>query len=306
MYRNIIVPVDGSPFAAQAVATAASIARSSGADLWLTRVHEAYLYEETDYSLAFDLSHRDQAEHLADVADFVEANFNIQAERRLLDGAVVPALCGFAEELEGPLIVMSTHGRTGFSRFWLGSIADGIVRYASTPVLMLKHRGEEVGLAAPAHPFARIVVPLDGSDVAECALPYAAALATAYASGVTLLRIVSPARVPAAAYAVPFAAPTEPLEDNLNSRVDAAQSYLVAVAARLEAEGMTFVVATDVRVAESSAPAILDAAKWQSADTIALATLGRGASRLLAPSIADKILRGGPDAVLIVRAPAQH
>src|SRR5690242_10103299 len=98
MYQTVIVPLDGSPFAAQAVATAARLARRCGADLVLTRVHEAHVYEDTDYSISEDLSRRDQEEYLADIAAFVEEKGGIVSERRLLTGAIVPALCTFARE----------------------------------------------------------------------------------------------------------------------------------------------------------------------------------------------------------------
>jgi nucleotide-binding universal stress UspA family protein len=68
-------------------------------------------------------------------------------------------------------------------------------------------------------------------------------------------------------------------------------------------ENQSVDVTTSVRVSDNTAPTLLESAGWASADTIALATHGRGPSRLIAPSVADKILRGGPEAVLIVRAP---
>ena len=302
MYHTVIVPLDGSPFAAQAVTTGVEIARRSGADLVLARVHEAYVYEDTDYSISEDLSRRDQEEYLADVAEFVEEKCGVRAERRLLTGAIVSALCTFARDLEEPLIVMSTHGRTGFSRAWLGSVADAVARQAPAPVLMLRRHGVDNGLATPAHTFRAIMVALDGSDVSESALPHAVALATTFESHLALARVVAPVRVPASMYAVPFAIQQEPPTETLDSRVDSAQSYLNEVAARISREHLKLDVTTSVRVSDSTAPMLLEMAGWVSADTIAVATHGRGASRLIAASIADKILRGGPEAVLIVRS----
>lgn len=302
MYQTVIVPLDGSPFAAQAVTTAAEIARRSGADLVLTRVHEAYVYEDMDYSISEDVSRRDQEEYLADVAEFVEEKCGVQAERRLLSGAIVPALCTFARELDEPLIVMSTHGRTGYSRAWLGSVADAVARHAATPVLALRRHGADNGLATPTHAFRTIMVPLDGSDLSERAVPHAVALANAFGLRLALARVVAPVSVPASAYAVPFAIPHEPLTETLDSRVDGAQGYLNEVAARITRENPKLEVTTSARVSDSTAPTLLEMSASASADTIALATHGRGASRLIAASIADKILRGGPEAVLIVRA----
>jgi len=302
MYRTVIVPLDGSPFAAQAVATAAEIAQRSGAVLVLTRVHEAYRYEETEYSISEDLSRRDQEQYLADVMEYVQARYRLQAERRLLTGAIVPALCTFAQELDDPLIVISTHGRTGFSRFWLGSVADAVARHAATPVLMLRHHGTENSLAPP-HAFRGIVVPLDGSDLSETALPHAVALAAAFRSRLVLVHVVGPTPVPVSAYTAPFATSGEFTPDSLSTRMEAAQRYVSNIAARVSARNAGVEATASVRVSDSPGPAVLETAEWESADTIALATHGRGASRLIAPSVADKILRAGPEAVLIVRAP---
>src|SRR5216110_3367255 len=96
MYKTIIVPLDGSVFAEQAIGTAATIAQRSGAALVLVRVHETYTFESTDYSLAADLSRRDQEQYLATIAERVENIYGLVAERTLLDGAVGPSICDFA------------------------------------------------------------------------------------------------------------------------------------------------------------------------------------------------------------------
>lgn len=302
MYKTIIVPLDGSLFAEQAVATAATIAQHAGADLVLTRVHESYLYEGLENSSYEDMSRRDEEEYLASIADHVEVTYGLTAKRTLLTGAIAPAISDFAAGMEAPLIVLSTHGRTGFSRFWLGSIADALARHARAPVLMLRHRRAEVGLEAPPHRFENILVPLDGSDLADNVLPHVATFGQIFGARLTLLRVVAPAPAPAALYAVPIALPPEQqLDDTLTDRVDAAQGWVDALATRLRGDDIPLDVRTDVRVSEAAAPAILDAAVSHAADTIAIATHGRGMSRLVVASVADKILRGGPEAVLVVR-----
>jgi nucleotide-binding universal stress UspA family protein len=304
MYKTIIAPLDGSLFAEQAVATAASIARQAGADLVLTRVHEPYLYEGLDNSTYEDMARRDAEEYLASVAEHVEVTDGITAARTLLSGAVAPAICDFAKGMEAPLIVLSTHGRTGFSRLWLGSIADAIARHAATPVLMLRHGDTDAGLAAPPHRFANILVPLDGSDLAGGVLPHATSLARAFGSRLTLLRVVAPMPAPAALYAVPFAVPPSYVDETLSMRIEGAQGYVQAVAARLRGEDGQLETRTDVRVSETPATSILEVTALHEADTIAIATHGRGMSRLVVASVADKILRGGPEAVLVVRPEA--
>jgi len=220
----------------------------------------------------------------------------------LLDGFVDAAICDFAAAMEAPLIVISTHGRTGFSRVWLGSVADAIVRHASTPVLMLRHHGEGDGELTRTHHFRHLLVPLDGASFAEVSLTPAAALAKAFRAKLTLLRVVAPVNAPIPLYAAPYVAP--PIaddEETLNIRLEGAEDYARAAAIRLRLEDPSLEVDTVVRVEESPAKAILDAACAHGVDTIALATHGRGVSRLVVASVTDKVLRGGPEAVLVLR-----
>lgn len=305
MYATIILPLDGSPFAELAIPTAVDIARRSNADLVLVRVHEPYMYENTEYLVTTDQSRRDAEDYLAAASERIEEQFGLAAERSLLEGPIASALCAFADEVESPLIVISTHGRTGFSRFWLGSIADAITRHASSPVLMLRHGKHDASTDVSPHLFKRILVPLDGSDVAEVALPYATSLATVYGARLTLLRVVSPAVVPAPLYAVPYVVPPERFEDTESFRMDAATNYLESIVARVRLDDKNMLIRTDVRMAESPAPAILEAVGSHDADTVVMATHGRGVSRLVMASVADKVVRGGPEAVLVVR-PVDH
>ena len=108
--------------------------------------------------------------------------------------------------------------------------------------------------------------------------------------------------MPSWAHAAPYAIPALPLPDTSSSRVDAARDYLGAIARRL-GQDSSVAVTTTVHVSESPALGILETAADESADTIALATHARGSSRLLSPSVTDKILRAGPEAVLMVRPP---
>src|SRR3954462_6447277 len=212
MFKTIIVPLDGSLFAEQAIGTAATIALHARADLVLLGVHETYVFEATDYSVTDDLWRREQDQYLAEIAERVERLFGLVAERVILDGIVDTAICDFAGGLESPLIVISTHGRTGFSRFWLGSVADAMVHHASTTVLMLRHHGDGDGELPRIHHFPHVMVPLDGASFAEVAVAPAVALAAAFGAKLTLLRVVVPVAAPIPLYAAPYAAP--PIDDD--------------------------------------------------------------------------------------------
>lgn len=301
MYKTVIVPLDGSPFAERALTTAAAIARRSAAEVVLVRVHESYAYESADYIGLGEPSRRDLDEYLALIAKQVEESHGLVAQRTSLEGPVAPTISDYALGMESPLIVLSTHGRTGFSRLWLGSVADAMMRHAAVPLLMLRHVERANYRDELPHPFANILVPLDGSDFAEVALPHAKALAEAFAARLTLVRVVAPAAASIALSTV-SSIPLPADQERFNIRFEDAEGYMGAVRHRLQVEEPTIAAETDVCVSEHPATAILDAVRSHGADTVALATHGRGLTRMVVASVADKVLRGGPDAVLVLRA----
>jgi nucleotide-binding universal stress UspA family protein len=214
-------------------------------------------------------------------------------------------LCGQAEALGVDLVVLTTHGRGPLGRFWLGSVADALVRRLPVPALLVRPQEGAPAAEAVRH----ILVPLDGSPLAEQILEPAAALAELTGAAVTLLRVVGPVPPPGAE--VPDGLIEEAVQQllektaELQERVNAGASQgLETAAARLRERGL--VVQTRVAVADAPAPAILDAAREVGADLIALATHGRrGLKRLLLGSVADKVVRGGTLPVLLLR-PRAH
>jgi nucleotide-binding universal stress UspA family protein len=134
-----------------------------------------------------------------------------------------------------------------------------------------------------------ILVPLDGSTLAEMALPKATELAQA--SGATILLVRA-----AEARSLPGLDPTE----GQVRVVDEAERYLAGVAERLAAEG-TRNVATAVWYGPPSA-AIIDAARLREIDLIVMTTHGRtGIPRLLFGSVAESVLRGTHVPILLIR-----
>jgi nucleotide-binding universal stress UspA family protein len=193
---------------------------------------------------------------------------------------------------------MTTHGRSGVERAWLGSVADSVLRTSTRPVLLVRPDSEAgteqrpFGDGAPAH----ILVALDGSEAAEQAI----ALARSYADAgtrLTLLRVVPPLaqQLSARGRDLYWAAYESP------SSRRAAADYLDRVTGELsESEG-------DVQVAivESTSPAnaIIDFADAHDVDMIALTTTGAGGiRRLLLGSVADKVVRSARMPVLVCNA----
>jgi nucleotide-binding universal stress UspA family protein len=188
--------------------------------------------------------------------------------------------------------VMTTHGRGGLERFWLGSVADELIRLCPVPLLLI---GPEPG-PLPG-PFRRILVPLDGSALAEAALDPAVTLAGLEAGAeLVLLQVVQPVAsevwIPDAALAARLAS-----VDLIRQR-EGAREYLDATARRLEASGL--MVRARVEEGDRVASAVLDAARDEQADLIVIATHGRsGLARLALGSVADKILRSSRTPLLV-------
>jgi nucleotide-binding universal stress UspA family protein len=207
-------------------------------------------------------------------------------------GPVAEVLQGFARRNDVDLIVMSTHARSGISRLSLGSVTDSLIRHTTIPILVVKppvsYLNPQVGGA-----FRRMVVPLDGSALAEQILPRVAELAELEDAELTLLNVL----VPHSYSQKEIADPSLPWWDK---DIGVAQAYLGAVAARLRRHGV--VVTTDIVIGENVASAIADFASREKADLIAIATHGRGGvARLLRGSVADAIMHSGRMSMLVFK-----
>jgi nucleotide-binding universal stress UspA family protein len=307
MYRSILVPLDGSQLSERALTPALAIARRMGATLHLAHVHippTSPIYSADLPLFDSTLDERmleDERAYLGTVAERLRAAGDVRVEATLIDGAItesVPDLItGRALAVAADLVVMTTHGRGGIVRFWLGSVADELVRRLPMPVLLL--RPDQGTQAQPVEPVLRnILVPLDGSANAEAILKDVLVLGKAMQSDLTLLRVVEPLMV---ARHLPTAPAVRELDDALidQLRTDA-QAYLEQVAERLA--GQSLKAHVRVVVAPQAAVAILEEACHEQADLIAMATHGRhGLARLLVGSVADKVLRGATTPVLVYR-----
>jgi nucleotide-binding universal stress UspA family protein len=240
-----------------------------------------------------------EEEYLRSLAHRCMERAGISPVVELLDGPVANALGGYAAEAGVDQVIMTTHGRGGISRAWMGSVADALVRSCAVPLLLVRPKAEapdwDRGFTA-----SHILVPLDGSELSESILDAALELGRLSGAEFTLLRVVLPLPFVAAPYT---AGPAFNEEGAAQSRANAGQ-YLEAVAARLRSRGAR--VAVDTIFHTSPAVGILDYAATHSVDAIAMATHGRGGwSRVALGSVADKVMRGTLMPVLLYRPPAR-
>jgi nucleotide-binding universal stress UspA family protein len=199
------------------------------------------------------------------------------------------------------LIIMTTHGRGPWSRFWLGSVAEELVRQATTPILFVRPQTTAPDLTS--QPVLRhILIPLGGSALAEQVLESAVAVGSVMQADYTLLRIYGPlVDTGLNLWSYAKAGGSEPSAEQLRVK---AQDYLSRVEGRLKGQGVN--VQTQVILDQHPASAILDAAQSLAVDLIALETHGRrGLPHLVLGSVADKVLRAAAIPLLIHRSPAR-
>jgi nucleotide-binding universal stress UspA family protein len=299
-FRSILMPLDGSPFAEQAVPLASRIAQRSGSKLRLAFVHKTPA-APVDSAAAKLFTSIETVTRKAERAYLRGIQAKLREGGIRLSSAVTltgdpgPALAQYAREMEIDLVVMATHGRGGIRRAWLGSVADHLIRHLEVPVLLV--RPAEGAAPQGRLGAGRILVPLDGSPLAEEALNAGAALARIWGTELTVLQVVPPVLL-SSDPALPV--PTAYDEELTEMCRTQAQDYLNDVVEGIHAQGLR---ATGVAVVGWSAvDSILEVARPEQIALIVLATHGRGGLRRLAlGSVADKLVRGADVPVLVYR-----
>ncbi len=303
MYRSLMVPLDGSVFAEHALPLALSIARRASATVHVVQVHQPCtpMYADSIAPGTYEAEAKVMEYERAYLDEIVKRLTNISSvpvTSALVEGPVIAEmLSGQAAATKADLVVMTTHGRGPLSRFWLGSVADEMVRRATTSILLV--RPQETAADFTTEPVLHhVLIPLDGSALAERVLENAVALGGLMHADYTLLRIYGP-QIDTGLHPRSYAAVAgaEPPVERLRAE---AQDYLHSVADRLKGRG--FAVQPHVALGQHAASAILDAAQRLGVDLLALETHGRrGLARLLMGSVADKVIRGASMPVLVHR-----
>lgn len=306
MSVRILVPLDGSAFSEQALQYAFGIVRRSGAELHLVRVHTlptadwlASGASAATLQVNEDLRRADEL-YLDRMAEYAALHVEAAPRTALLSGAIAPALDEYIQSHGIDLVIMTTHGRTGLSRAWIGSVADALVRTTSVPVLLLRPRANEMPSQPPSFAIDHILVPIDETDLSTEILAPALELGRWTGARFTLVQIISPPiAIPSAdAIALPlqFARAVE-------LRVEAA-TRLEELARRLHAQGHD--VDTVIVIHGQAAHGILEQAAGMKADLIAMSTHGRrGFARFALGSVADKVVRGTSVPLLLWKPPGR-
>lgn len=333
MYKRVLVPLDGSGLAEQILPHARAIAKGLGARVELVRAFDPVPRELTedvssDFSMEFGgaaagglgastPTPRDQGDPMhgrfldqiaeqrrqmvADYLDKVKATFTalgIEVTTTVFDGPAADAIVIEAEKEPDTLVAMTTHGRSGLSRWAMGSVADKVLHATGNP-LFLTRANKDGGET----PLTSVLVPLDGSDTAEQVLEHASAVAKGLGIGVTLVQ-VTPSTAEYYRYTgqeFGAYAPAGNYEDFAKSVDQQAAEYLDKTHKKLEAEGISPIEHKIVHGHEAGM--IVDLAKDTSGGMIAMATHGRsGVARWVLGSVTDRVVSHAETPVLIIRA----
>jgi nucleotide-binding universal stress UspA family protein len=274
MYKRILVPVDGNPPSITALEHAADIAANTNASLHLVNV-----------TMGADPDTDTRAEEIVDEAVAHIEHTGVEVTTEIRTGEPAEEIVEAAQEADVEAIILGSLGRRGVRRLLLGSVAEGVVRDAEVPVIVVPS-GDEVHCR---YPYETIVVGVDGSDYARAALDQAIEVATSQDAA---LHLVSVVELPSVQIDGQLDGPLEVLEST-------AEQALEDGAERANDRGVDEVY-TDIRI--GSADRILrNYADDQAADLVVVGTHGRsGVDRLLLGSVSERVLRTATAPVLTV------
>lgn len=307
MYRRISIPLDGTTESQHALAVAVAIARKCGCPIDLVRVAPPALYNTELFGAAplagvdAESMRRDAEESLRGTAVEVE-RLGVSARPIVLDGDISAALAEHLQTSDTDLVVMTTHDRGRLEHLLLGSTAESLMRRVHLPMLLVR-AGKGAPALASAPSLKRMLIPVDGSPFGEQVMTHAATLADLMGAEITLLTVVQPILVAAAATEI-GAPPSVALPTALNmedaDRIEIESRVLSQMAASLRDRGLK--VETAALADGNPARAIVEFARKHEFDLIAMTTHGRGAlKRLIAGSVSEEVLRTTPTLMLMYR-----
>jgi nucleotide-binding universal stress UspA family protein len=314
MFQHILVPLDGSSCAEQALPMAATIARTTKAQVTLLRIQhlpvEYLSYMGAGGAMVYsedmtDIEEKDAMDYLTSISHSGVLE-GLTVDKEVVMGEAFPAgtLIESAQRHHVDLIVMCSHGNTGFKRFILGSVAHQLVRHNVVPVLVLHQEKNAEPLAARVpidHPF-DILVTLDGTELAENALQPAAQLSAVLSSP-------APGKLHLARVVEPTSIEYYDADEDL-PRTDEAYAYLTRLRNQLRTTaymGRKLDISISVLSGKYIAEALTkfltpkDDQTAPTFDALALATHGRhGFARLLQGSITEQMMGHIKQPILIV------
>ncbi|MBS3732561.1 MAG: universal stress protein [Desulfobacterales bacterium] len=198
MFRNILIPLDGSRLAEGAVSCTLAFARAFGSKVTLLRVLEKPQHIDSPYPidpLDWNMSKREVRAYLEELGSRFEAE-GIAAEFILKEGEPARRIIEVIRQAGIDLMVVSTHGKSGLSGWYAGSVLQKIVMRARISIMLVRAFLHGDGDPSVRFLFNSILVPLDGSKRSEFALTPATSLARAHDAQLILAHVVPRPEMP--------------------------------------------------------------------------------------------------------------
>jgi nucleotide-binding universal stress UspA family protein len=301
MYTRVLIPLDGSKTAEKVLPYARSLATNLKVPVELMGVidiAEMALHISAENARYLDKmieeAERASRDYLKRVANtFPGLNVAFVVDK----GRAAEAIIEKAAADTGTLITMATHGRSGINRWVLGSVAEKVLRATSNPLLLVRAAGQAV--SGEEARLTSVIVPLDGSELAESVLPAVTELAKKLDLEIILFRAFNlPYGVYAGAdgyYAINF--------DQLIAEIKGeANTYLERKTEELKRKGIEKV--SFLTKEGLSADEIISFGRQTPDNLIAMCTHGRsGVKRWVLGSVTETVVRHCGDPVLVIRAP---
>jgi len=302
MFDPILVPLDGSQLAECVLPHAAAFARSFDAEITLLRILEK---NQTGISaqlfdlLNWQIQKTKASLYLEEIkARFIEAN--IQARAIVLEGLVPEGITDYAQNESMKLIVLSSHGRHGMTQWGISSITQKIILSAPTSVLIVRAHPQDIptGELAETPLYQRILVPLDGSQRAEHALPIVMQLAHVHKPTIHLVHVV---QTPEMARQMPPAQEDIDLAKHIVARNrEEAGHYLKQVKSRSYLQGID--VKTHLMTSDHTAASLHQVVEQEQIDMVTLSAHGySGKHQWPYGSVASNFILYGKVSLLIVQ-----
>jgi nucleotide-binding universal stress UspA family protein len=300
MYKRMLVPLDGSKLAEETFPYARELA--GRLDLDLDFLHVCFPFESPSipmrqvYVDTLAGSAREQIKRIQNETIGKESTRPIEVRSKVVTGYPAEEILKYSEENTIDIVLMATHGESGVRRWALGSVAYQVLHASKIPVWLIRS-GLPNETVFDQWPQKTILVPLDGSKLAESALPHAEALARQRGVQVTeilLLSVYAPSISPATYYFHTDYPPTVPLKyaDFIQQEIDQAkercEKYLKSIANELVSKGFRVRIES---VMGNVSEEIIKCTKKNPFQLIVMASHGRsGISHLTFGSVAERVL----------------
>ena len=308
MFQKILVLLDGSELAEVVFPYAKELAARLDLDVILLHVCSPVLRDFAPLHLAYI---EQAAKTIKRQAEDDRKKLGIQPRAKpvrvrgeLTMGYHADEILRYADENAVDLILMASHGRSGIKRWELGSVAEKVLHASKVPIWLVR-AGITDEVPYDQWPTKSILVPLDGSELAESVLPYVEALAKqrgAEPVNVVLLRVCDLPATPSYYSPELSGVPLnwgQLMEQETARRKQVAKKYLTEVAKRLRDTGIS---AQSVVLAGKAVDEIVKYVNDNPFTLIVMATQGRsGLKRLFYSSTTESVLRGVSRPMLLVR-----